>query len=375
MVLLRARAVVPRDAPDPAAASALQRPRAPAARQPGADRLVPRPRSPFSTPRGTRHRPASRASSLTCGSCGRAEVPPGLARAPGQRLHLSHPPASVALRTPPPRSGTRVFLLRASDVQPAALGRAPSCAQVETAREAPAEGQSQPPSANPGLQAREWGAPHLRFIHTCRRWGRRGQAPPRLRPSPAPSSSRRRRGRRRGQEEEKIGFRVPKQDPRCCVPPPSGPGGTQVSPLQRPPLQSAGIWWEKQQPRQSVPTAAVAYYGWERLAESELRNQEGAHLREPISPVHSPSPDLAYCTAEVSSMSDPCVCRCLLKTWLGAGALWCNWHSSKRRVGVGECPSMWSGLSSICNPVGVSRPISDAVSTMKFFQVPTRAHI
>lgn len=176
--------------------SARGRPRAPAARWLGADRRVPRPPSPFSAPRGMRPRPASRASSLTCGSGRRAEVSPGRARAPGQRLHPSHPAAPAALRAPPPRAGTRVFLLWAEDVPPAASGRAPSGAQVETAREAPPEGPSQPPSATAGVRGREWGA----GTSASSAPAAAGAAAARLRPSPAPRSRRRRR--RRGQEQE-----------------------------------------------------------------------------------------------------------------------------------------------------------------------------
>lgn len=115
--LRRARAAEPRDAPDPDAASPLQCRGRGRPSDPGADGRVPRPRNPFSTPRGTRPRPASRASRLTCGRVGGRRRRPA---SPSQRPHPSHPPAPAGLRPPPPRSGTLAFLLRVPDMQPAA---------------------------------------------------------------------------------------------------------------------------------------------------------------------------------------------------------------------------------------------------------------
>lgn len=278
-----ARAAEPRDAPAAAAASPLRRPRARAALGPGAHGRAPRPRSHFSTPRGTRPRPASRACRLTCGSGRRAEAPSSLPRAEA----ASRPPAPAALRPPPPRSGTLAFLLRPPDAQPAARVRAPSCAQVEAARQAPRERPSQAPGPGPGPWYARAGAdrpappPHPHLPPP-------GPPRPRLLPSSAPRpptapAAAAAAGRRGREEAPRSGSASP-----GAVPPTPGPGGTQVLPLQRSPLRCAGIRWGSRSHRGADGHCSLLRVGSSHR-ESELRKGEGAHLREPVwfSPLRS----------------------------------------------------------------------------------------
>lgn len=199
---------------------------------------------------------------------------------PGQRPPPAHPPAPAALRPPPPRSGTLAFLLRAPDVQPAARVRAPSCAQVEAARQAPREKPSQAPSPGPapGMQGREWTAPHLRLIHTCRRPGRRGrgsaQAPPLARPLLRPPRPLRAGGG--GRKRPGPGARAPAL---CLLPrAQAGPRSFHCSARRSGALEFGG---GSRSHRSADGHRSLLRVGASHR-ESELRKGEGAHLREPV---------------------------------------------------------------------------------------------
>ena len=161
----------------------------------------------------------------------RADSRGGGRRGRGAQAGAAIPPAP---QTPPPSgrrlssqvrargrasfsSGRRTWNLRVP-------GRAPSCAQVEAAREAPPGRPSRPQSHGLRLPRAGVDAPHLRPVHTCRRLGRhcRGSSPapplvrPLLRPPPLPL-----RRRRRERVGEGRGFPSPKRE-LGATPPPSG---------------------------------------------------------------------------------------------------------------------------------------------------------
>lgn len=234
---------------------------------PRADGGVPRPRGHFSTARGTRLRPASRASPLTCGSGRRAEVPsasPGRPEAAASLSppHLRRSPAAASgIRSArAPRPGTRVLPRWAPDVQPAASGRAPSCAQVAAARADPGGGPSQPP--NPGPQQARARVdlpappppPHLPPPEPQPPRLLPGSAPP---PPPAPAAA-----GRKGREE------MPGSASASCgaVPPLSGRGGPPISTAAPAAPERQNLVGEAV--ATTVPMATAAFCVWERLAKS-----------------------------------------------------------------------------------------------------------
>lgn len=169
---------------------------------PGADGLVPGPKAPSQLGERSAPAPLPASSSLTCGSGWSAEAPRGLPEGRGEGGAQGGAAVPPAPQPPPPSgrrlssqvrargrasfsSGRRTWNLRVP-------GRAPSCAQVEAAREAPPGRPSRPQSHGLRLARTGVDAPHLRPVHTCRRLGRhrRGSspAPPLVRP-PAPAAA------------------------------------------------------------------------------------------------------------------------------------------------------------------------------------------
>lgn len=185
---------------------------------------------------------------------------------PGQRPPPAHPPAPAALRPLPPRSGTLAFLLRAPDVQPAARVRAPSCAQVEAARQAPRESRPRPPAPVRPLVCKGGSGPPRTSASSTPAAARAAAAaaPPRLRPSPAHCSGRRGRC---GQEGEGESARVPEREPRRCASflGPRRDPGPSIAALAAP--ERWNLVGEVA--ATVVPMATAAFCGWERLTENQ----------------------------------------------------------------------------------------------------------
>lgn len=294
------------------------RPQHPGCRARGRRGCAPRPRSPFSTPRGARpplgfpRRPAYLRVWAGGGRRRRAASPghPG-----GCRI----PPTS---QPPPLRSGTLAFLLRARVVQPAAPGPK-LCARVRAAREAPPGRPSQhPPAPAAGMQGRERTAPHLRLVHTCSRQGRRGRssapAPPLARPLLRPPWPPRAGGG--GKRRPGPGARAG----ALCLLPGAGAGPRSRHCFARRSGAPVG-----EAAATTVPVATAAFLRVGAFRSQSKGKERVAHLREP---------DLRGALSE-SKFSKlrwrllgrtPCVCRGLLNPGLVARAPWCNWHSSKR---------------------------------------------
>lgn len=206
-----------------------------------ADGPAPRPRSHFSTARGTRLRRASRASRLPAGRVGeqRCRRPrPGAQKRP----HPSHLLTPAVLRPPPPASGQRGR--RASCPAGRQTCNLPPRAAPQVVRRsqrlAKIWGRAVPdPESRPPAGKGESGPPRTSTSSTpAAARATAARAPPRLRPSPAPAPA---AAGRKGREE------MPGSASASCgaVPPLSGRGGPR-SPPQRPPLRSARIWWGKQ---------------------------------------------------------------------------------------------------------------------------------
>lgn len=286
--------------------------RAPAALGPGRALPCARPRSSLSTrsspgfPRVPRL-PAGRAGALNLRAASRGRG--GGPNWGGILLPLS-------LRRPPVASrSARLSPLGAGRGTSASLARAPSCARVEAAREAPS---GRPPGPQiPGLSCARARAdtPHLRPVHTCRR--RRGRRrhrsslapPPRPPPALAAAAAAAAAGGRRREAAPRA---------RCVswalrLLPGAGrdPGLYTAAPLR-----SAGI----------CCGGASSFFVWERLAESQesYGRERVPTCVSPSSPMRSPNPNLAKRTAEMPPRSDPCICRGLLKTWLVEWAPWCD---------------------------------------------------